>query len=57
MSCKCGLKVEVLRSAAGWYIGTRTEEGFPNCRMTDYFATKELAEKVLNEAGYNCAIC
>ena len=42
----------VLRSGAGWYVGTLhtdPEEGFtePGSRDTTYFATVEIAEKVL----------
>ena len=43
---------KVMRSAAGWYIGTTCidpEFGceFPNSRETGYFATKEEAEAEL----------
>ncbi len=43
--------LRVLKSAAGWYIGTihTLAEGFqePGSRDTDYFPTKEIAEEVL----------
>jgi len=46
--CKRGYNVEVLRSNAGYYIGTLDEEGFPNCRLSEeYYKTSEKAEKAL----------
>jgi nucleoside-diphosphate-sugar epimerase len=39
----------VLRSAAGFYIGTTTEDGFPYTRETGYFESKTDAELVLEE--------
>lgn len=36
--CKRGLVVKPLRSAAGYYIGTLDEEGFPNCRISNQYA-------------------
>lgn len=41
-------KFRVLRSAAGWYVGTLTEEGFPNSRDSGYFRTEEEAKSQLN---------
>lgn len=38
------MEVLILHSAAGYYIGTLTEEGFPNDRFSGYYPTKELAE-------------
>lgn len=40
----------VLRSAAGYYVGTMYKEEYgwvPNSRETGYFATKEEAEEAL----------
>lgn len=39
---------EVLRSAAGWYIGT-LDQGMPNTRETGYFATMEEAAIALED--------
>ena len=40
MKCVKGYKIEPMQSAAGWYMGTRSEEGWPNCRMTNkYYKT------------------
>lgn len=45
MKCINGFEIKPLKSAAGWYMGTTTEEGFPNCRVTaNYYNTKEEAE-------------
>lgn len=45
--------LQVLRSAAGWYIGTihTDEEGFqePGSRDSIYFASEEIAKKVLDK--------
>ena len=46
-TCKKGLKVEPLRSAAGYYMGTVDEEGFPNCKLSSAYAkTAKDAEKL-----------
>ena len=50
MKCVRGFKVEALKSAAGWYIGTVDENGFPNCRISiSYYGSKEEAEKMIKE--------
>ena len=45
--------LQVLRSAAGWYIGTihTDEKGFqePGSRDSTYFASEEIAKKVLDK--------
>ena len=52
MDCKTEFKFEVMRSAAGYYIGTTCHKegcdsaGMPNSRESDY-KTEELAEKDL----------
>lgn len=38
MKCRKGYEVQALKSAAGWYIGTVDEEGYPNCRITTEYA-------------------
>ena len=46
--CKKGFEVQAMRSAAGYYLGTRDGEGFPQCRIsTEYAKTAEQAEKIL----------
>lgn len=35
MRCIKGHKIEILKSGAGYYVGTR-EDGFPYCRLSDY---------------------
>ena len=47
MTCARGHEVKPMKSAAGWYMGTMTEEG-PYFRITNrYYSTKEEAEKNL----------
>lgn len=29
-------EVRAMKSAAGWYVGTKTKDGFPNCRISGY---------------------
>ena len=46
MKCIKGFEIKPMKSAAGWYMGTTTKEGFPNCRVTaHYYKTAEEAEK------------
>ncbi len=51
--CRKGFKVQPCRSAAGYYMGTLDEFGFPNCRLTTQYAkTEKEAEKlVLDRQG------
>jgi hypothetical protein len=35
--CSKGLTLRILKTGAGYYVGTLDEEGFPNCRISDYF--------------------
>ncbi len=37
MKCVKGFEVIPIKSAAGWYMGTKTDEGFPKCRMTNKY--------------------
>lgn len=51
MKCVKGLELIVLRSNAGYYIGTVDEEGCPYCRYSKrYFKTEEAAKRVLKSA-------
>ena len=51
--CIKGFEVKVLRSAAGYYIGTLDEEGFPYCRVSkEYYSTQEDAEKALADKSF-----
>tara|TARA_R110001592_G_scaffold85153_8_gene251525 strand:- start:8616 stop:8789 length:174 start_codon:yes stop_codon:yes gene_type:complete len=46
-------ELQVLKSAAGYYIG-RTQEGMPYSRKSVYFKTKEEAKELLNSnKSYN----
>ena len=47
MKCKKGFEIEVFKSPAGYYLGTKDQDGFPNCRISrEYAATKEEAERL-----------
>lgn len=37
MKCKKGFEIQCMKSPAGYYLGTRDSEGFPNCRISGYF--------------------
>mgnify|MGYP006974622651 CR=1 FL=1 len=41
MKCKKGYNVKPLKSAAGYYIGTLDNVGFPNCRISSGYAGSE----------------
>ncbi|MDZ7924949.1 MAG: hypothetical protein U5M23_13060 [Marinagarivorans sp.] len=41
-------KIQVLKSAAGFYLGTLTAEGYPNSReSSEYWKTEKEAENAL----------
>lgn len=51
--CKRGYKIQVLKSAAGYYVGTLDEEGCPYCRLTSQYAkTEEEAQELFLDRGY-----
>ena len=55
MKCKKGYEVRKLKSAAGWYIGTLSEEGYPNCRIsTSYAKDEQSAEYLVCDRQVNC---
>lgn len=40
--CRKGCKLEVCKSACGYYIGTIDKEtNYPNCRMSGYYLTEK----------------
>jgi len=39
--CKKGYTIQALKSAAGWYLGTVDDQGFPNCRISTGYAETE----------------
>lgn len=47
--CKCrkGYEIQLLHSAAGYYLGTVDEEGFPNCRVSIGYAKNPGLAKML----------
>ena len=54
MKCIKGYEVEVMNSPAGYYLGTRTPEGFPNCRISGYCQNKELAPYLVMSRQWGC---
>ena len=45
-------EILVLQSAAGYYIGFLTTDGFPYSRESGYYATEELAEAALASGNF-----
>lgn len=42
MKCRRGYEIRPYKSAAGWYMGTRDELGYPQCRLSaDYAKTED----------------
>ena len=54
MKCKKGFDIQVWSSAVGYYLGTKDENGMPNCRISDYAETKDQAEKMEMTRQFNC---
>ena len=58
--CIKGCKLEVCKSACGYYIGTVDEEfGYPNCRITGYFKTEKdaLTSELLTRVAVENNFC
>lgn len=55
MFCKKGFKVTVLKSGAGYFLGTVCENNEPNCRISSKYA-KTASEALALEADrqYGC---
>lgn len=47
--CGAHMELEVLRSPAGYYLGTECERDGPYGRESGYFPTYELANQALNQ--------
>lgn len=47
-----GTRLEVLKSAAGWYLGYRDEHGLPYSRESIYFRSQQQAERLLGYLRY-----
>ncbi len=54
MKCKKGYTVEIMASPAGFYMGTKDNEGFPNCRISGYCRSKEMAAYLIPNRQNNC---
>ena len=55
LKCKKGFKVEILKSGAGYYLGTLDNDGFPQCRLsTRYAATEKDAQDLSLDRQFGC---
>ena len=55
MKCVNGYEIKPLKSAAGWYMGTTTPEGWLNCRITThYYKTAEEAKERMDKDYRYC---
>lgn len=45
--CQKDYEVQILNSAAGYYVGTVDEDGLPNCRLSHYYG-KTPDDEVMN---------
>lgn len=52
-TCRRGHEIQVLKSGAGYYIGTVDEEGFPYCRISaGYSKTAEGCKDLVEDRAY-----
>lgn len=54
MKCIKGYTIEVMKSPAGYYLGTKDPAGFPNCRISGYCQNKDLAPYLIPNRQTNC---
>lgn len=53
MKCSQGYEIKVLKSNAGYYLGTVSEEGLPNCRLSEeYYPNEDAAKNALDNGFY-----
>ena len=50
--CRNNMKLEVLMSQGGYYIGTRTPEGYPYCRASDYYRNPSFLKEQLESGAW-----
>lgn len=53
---KCN-NLEVIESSNGIFIGSKKEDGLPNCRVTDYYDSREHAQEDLNNKTFKVRKC
>lgn len=54
MKCVEGYKIEPIHSAAGWYLGVRSSDGSPWCRITEkyYLSPAEAMDNLYDDYRY-----
>lgn len=53
MNCRKGYELKPYKSAAGWYVGTRDEDGCPYCRISEqYYKTQDDCQRAMNAKTY-----
>jgi len=52
MKCIKGYEIKPMKSAAGWYVGTTDEDGFPMCRISSYYKDKETTQKAIDNRTF-----
>ena len=58
MKCVAGKDIKVLKSGAGYYIGTLCDDGAPNCRISvQYFAKEDDAAIALLNGDFYFRDC
>ena len=52
--CVKGYSIEVIKSPAGYYLGTKDQKGFPNCRISGYCQSEELVIYLIANRQTGC---
>lgn len=50
--------IQALRFAAGWYVGTIDEDGFPYCRISaEYYRSQQECQTAIDNDSYMQRTC
>lgn len=52
MKCVKGYEIKPMKSAAGWYVGTTDEDGFPMCRISKYYPDEITTQKAIDNKTF-----
>lgn len=56
--CTRNHTIQALKSAAGWYVGTIDEDGFPYCRIsTEYYKSQQECQMAIDNGSYMQRTC